>query len=161
MVPGLRRVHYVCKKLKLSGLPTWPTISKVTLLLILFVSCMQSTLSEKTLKESATAHRCSWKTPSYVMCVQRPGSHRHCVYVSESPPHLACASSHKLGALGLRSRRCKPSRAARAENRSIRQPRAPVSPLEVPTLHATIPAKMITMIMQAERLAAGHRQGSL
>jgi len=62
-------------------------------------------------------------------------------------------------ALELSSKGCKPSRAARAEHRSMRQPRAPVSPLEVPTLRATIPAKMITAIMQAERLAAGHRQG--
>jgi hypothetical protein len=55
----------------------------------------------------------------------------------------------------------KPSRAARAEHRSMRQPRAPVSPLEVPTIYATFPAKMITTIIQAERLAAGHRQGSI
>jgi len=42
-----------------------------------------------------------------------------------------------------------------AEDRSMRQPRAFVSPLEVPTLHGTISAKMITVIIQAERLAVG------
>ena len=41
----------------------------------------------------------------------------------------------------------------------MRQPRAPVNALEVPTFRAIIPAKMINAIMQAERLAAGHWQG--
>jgi hypothetical protein len=53
---------------------------------------------------------------------------------------VAYASSHEV----LRSscNRKAARRAARAEDRSMRQPRAPVSPLEVPTLHATIPAKI-------------------
>jgi hypothetical protein len=90
------------------------------------------------------------------MCVQRPGSHRHCVCVSEASPHLACASSHEVSALELSSKGCKPSQAARAEDRSMRQPRAPISPLEVPTFRATIPIKMITTIMQADWLATDH-----
>jgi len=41
----------------------------------------------------------------------------------------------------------------------MRQPRATVSALEVPTFRGITPAKMITTIMQAEWLAAVHRQG--
>jgi hypothetical protein len=123
------------------------------LLHIVFVLCMQ------TLKERGSSslfsedpklrHVCTaiWQPPPLCMC--------------KRSPHLACASSHGVGALELRSRTCKPSRATHAEDRSMRQPRAPVSPLEVQTLHAITPARMITAIIQAERLAADHRQGSI
>jgi hypothetical protein len=49
-----------------------------------------------------------------------------CVRVSRAPPHLACTSSHAWGAAReLKSQDCKPSRAASAEARSVRQPRHP------------------------------------
>ena len=99
-------------------------------------------------------------TKRVMSCVEQQGSHRHRVCLSGAPPHLACASSHEVPRSN--SNRKAASRAElHAEDRSMRQSRAPVSPLEVPTLHATIPAKMITTIIQAERLAAGHRQGSI
>ena len=99
-------------------------------------------------------------TKRVISCVEQQGSHRHRVCLSGDLPRLACASSHEV--LRSSSNRKAASRAElHAEDRSMRQPRAAVSPLEVPTLHATIPAKMITAIIQAERLATGHWQGSI
>ena len=99
-------------------------------------------------------------TKRVISCVEQQGSHRHRVCLSGDLPRLACASSHEV--LRSSSNRKAASRAElHAEDRSMRQPRAPVSPLEVPTLHATIPAKMMTAIIQAERLATGHWQGSI
>ena len=97
-------------------------------------------------------------TKRVMSCVEQQGSHRHRVCLSGAPPHLACASSHEVPRSN--SNRKAASRAElHAEDRSMRQPRAPVSPLEVPTFRATIPAKMITTMMQADRLAADHQQG--
>ena len=96
-------------------------------------------------------------TKRVMSCDEQQGSHRHRVCLSGDLPRLACASSHEV--LRSSSNRKAASRAElHAEDRSMRQPRAPVSPLEVPTFRATIPAKMITTMMQADRLAADHQQ---